>query len=255
MFERGGPNGWGCGGSPPGEKNQIFLFLVPKMAYFNWNYSKILSTFLFSLLTRGGYPPFAAEWGSPDTPPPLAETLLSPHSTSTPLPSFFDTPSGLPLIFLISHSISQPIIMIIFHCLHQILISHPLYSPVILSLTAFICWHSNYSFHSFSSLFFWIVFSWHHNHFFSHSSVHFILQIPSHFKTVLCSHSIGHQDLPLPLLFPTDFSNWFLQVHSHYFYCVSFHLPLLFPLFRFPPVFSGYLPTRPIVAFTLKIAF
>ena len=52
MFEREGvQNGWG---SLPGEKTQIFYFLVPKMVYFNWNDSKICNIILFSFPTKGG---------------------------------------------------------------------------------------------------------------------------------------------------------------------------------------------------------
>ena len=80
MYEWGGPKGVGVsGGPPPGEKKSDFLTLVLKMAYFNWNVSKIWKIFLFFLPTRGYLPPpplvLSGGSGPPPDPPPLAETL------------------------------------------------------------------------------------------------------------------------------------------------------------------------------------
>ena len=71
MFERGGGSkrGGGVGVTPPGEKKS-FKILVLKMAYFNWNDSKIWEILNFFLPTRGGgYPPPLWCWSPPPDPP------------------------------------------------------------------------------------------------------------------------------------------------------------------------------------------
>ena len=74
VWEGVSKRGGGSAGPPPVE---LFFFLsfkfwVLKMAYLNWNDSKIWNILSFSLPTRGGIPPCGAERGGPD---PLAETL------------------------------------------------------------------------------------------------------------------------------------------------------------------------------------
>ena len=69
---RGG-GGSEMGGGFGAKKNQIFKFLVPKMAYFNWNDSKIWDIFLFSLPTGGDIPSLVlsgGRGGGERTPPP-----------------------------------------------------------------------------------------------------------------------------------------------------------------------------------------
>ena len=68
MFEWGGPNGVGGLGVLPQEKKKFWI-LVLKMAYFNWNDTKIWNIYIFFFANKGGFPPpCGAERGGPYPP-------------------------------------------------------------------------------------------------------------------------------------------------------------------------------------------